>query len=100
MMTNTHLLSRIGANNIAYSISKTVCLYVFAIFSGSVVAASQFISLLSVEATSDTVTPTIKIIEPEPNSTLPAGSITVKGTARDNTGESGIKQVEVKVDVS
>jgi hypothetical protein len=89
-----------GANNIGYSISKTVCLYVFAILSGSVVAASQFISLLSLEAASDTVTPTIKIIEPEPNSTLPAGSITVKGTARDNTGESGIKHVEVKVDVS
>jgi hypothetical protein len=83
-----------------YSISKTVCLYVFAIFSGSVIAASQFISLLSVEAASDTVTPSITIIEPEPKSTLPSGSITVKGTARDNPGESGIKEVEVKVDVS
>jgi Right handed beta helix region len=54
MMTNTHLLRRIGANNMGYSISKTVCLYVFAIFSGSLVAASQFISHFSVEATSDT----------------------------------------------
>jgi hypothetical protein len=54
MMTNMHLLSRIGANNMAYSISKTVSLYVFAIFSGSLVAASQFISPFSVEATSDT----------------------------------------------
>jgi Right handed beta helix region len=100
MITNIHLLSRIVANNMGYSISKTVCLYVFAIFNGSVIAASQFISLFSVEAVSDTVTPTITIIEPEPKSTLHSGSITVKGTARDNTGESGIKQVEVKVDVN
>ena len=47
---------------------------------------------------SDTTAPTVTITSPKNCSSLPRGSILVKGTAADNTGGSGVKTVQVQVD--
>jgi fibronectin type 3 domain-containing protein len=46
----------------------------------------------------DTTAPTVTITSPKSGSSLPHGSILVKGTAADNTGGSGVNTVQVQVD--
>lgn len=46
----------------------------------------------------DTTAPTIKITSPTSGLTVRAGLIAVAGTASDNSGGSGVKMVQVKVD--
>jgi len=46
----------------------------------------------------DTIAPQVQITFPSSRSTLPAGQITLLGTAIDNAGGSGVKKVEVKID--
>jgi hypothetical protein len=46
----------------------------------------------------DTTKPSIKITSPAAGSTVPAGTVTVTGTAGDNPGGSGIRTVQVKLD--
>lgn len=46
----------------------------------------------------DATAPSIKIMSPAAGSTMPAGAIKVTGTAGDNSGGSGVRTVQVKVD--
>jgi len=46
----------------------------------------------------DTTPPTVNITSPKSGSSLPRGNILVKGTAADNVGGSGVKNVQVRVD--
>jgi hypothetical protein len=50
-------------------------------------------------AATDTTAPSVKITDPKFSSAHPPGVIVVKGTAFDNAGGSGLKEVEVKVKV-
>jgi hypothetical protein len=50
-------------------------------------------------AATDTTAPSVKITDSKFNSAHPPGVIVVKGTAFDNAGGSGLKEVEVKVKV-
>jgi subtilisin len=47
---------------------------------------------------SDTAVPSIRITSPAAGSTVPAGNVAVTGTASDNSGGSGIRTVQVKLD--
>jgi hypothetical protein len=51
-------------------------------------------------AATDSTAPSIKITDPKLNSAHPPDVIVVKGTVFDNAGGSGLKEVEVKVDVN
>ena len=46
----------------------------------------------------DTTIPNLAITSPTTGSTLPPGSVLVQGTASDNTGGSGVRDVRVRVD--
>jgi hypothetical protein len=46
----------------------------------------------------DTTIPNIAITAPTTGSTLPPGNISVQGTASDNSGGSGVRDVRVRVD--
>ncbi|HEU4447361.1 MAG TPA: Ig-like domain-containing protein, partial [Nitrososphaeraceae archaeon] len=46
----------------------------------------------------DTTIPNIAITAPTSGSTLPPGNISVQGTASDNPGGSGVRDVRVRVD--
>ena len=46
----------------------------------------------------DTTIPNISITSPAGGSTLPPGNILVQGTASDNPGGSGVRDVRVRVD--
>jgi hypothetical protein len=48
--------------------------------------------------TADTTVPLVKITSPANNATVPHGNILVQGTASDNLGGSGVKNVQVHVD--
>jgi hypothetical protein len=48
--------------------------------------------------TEDLVKPTLGIIQPLAGSSLQAGLVTIQGTASDNTGGSGIQNVEIRID--
>jgi subtilisin len=49
-------------------------------------------------AAADSTKPSIKITSPAAGSTVPAGTVAVTGTASDNSGGSGIRTVQVKLD--
>jgi subtilisin family serine protease len=46
----------------------------------------------------DTTIPSIKITSPVGGQILPAGTVSVRGTASDNSGGSGIRTVQVRID--
>ncbi|HLG36661.1 MAG TPA: Ig-like domain-containing protein, partial [Nitrososphaera sp.] len=50
------------------------------------------------EAAPDNIAPAISIITPASGDTVTVGSLTVTGTAADNTGGSGVKNVWLRVD--
>ena len=49
-------------------------------------------------AAGDKVAPTVKILSPAPDSSLPPGVVMIKGIANDNRGGSGVKLVQVRID--
>jgi hypothetical protein len=51
-------------------------------------------------AGSDITPPSVKITNPLANSTVPAGIVSIQGTASDNVGGSGIRIVQVRADIS
>ena len=51
------------------------------------------------QTTTDTTAPTTKITSPTTGSSVPAGGILVNGTAADNAGGSGVRTVQVRVDL-
>jgi hypothetical protein len=55
-------------------------------------------SSATTSAAPDTTIPNVAITSPTTGSTLPPGNITVTGTASDNTGGSGVRDVRVRVD--
>jgi hypothetical protein len=55
-------------------------------------------SSATTSAAADTTIPNVAITSPTTGSTVPPGNITVTGTASDNTGGSGVRDVRVRVD--
>jgi galactose oxidase-like protein/Big-like domain-containing protein len=64
----------------------------------SVPSGGSIIRIPGTASTSDTTLPTIAITRPLAGSTLPQGSVLVEGTASDNLGGSGIRDVYVQLD--
>ena len=56
------------------------------------------ITVSSTPPAPDTTIPNVAITSPTTGSTFPPGNITVTGTASDNTGGSGVRDVRVRVD--
>ena len=46
----------------------------------------------------DTTKPTVAVTSPTPNSSVPLGTVIIQGTASDNTGGSGIRDVYTRLD--
>jgi hypothetical protein len=66
--------------------------------SGVIGTPSDIASGTTAAAAADTTAPKTTITSPKTGSSVPHGSILVNGTAVDNTGGSGVKTVQVKVD--
>src|SRR5215210_7393493 len=69
----------------------------------SLVMSPQFISTFYsssniVFASTDIIPPSITIVKPSVNSEFPIGLVALEGAAIDDTGGSGIKTVEIRVD--
>ena len=48
----------------------------------------------------DTTRPTVAVTNPTPNSSVPRGTVVIQGTASDNAGGSGIRDVYTRLDTS
>jgi Domain of unknown function (DUF1929)/Bacterial Ig domain/TAT (twin-arginine translocation) pathway signal sequence len=75
--------------------------YMIHVLNSSLIPSSAKIIKIPGTVTSpapDTTIPNIAITAPTTGSTLPPGSILVRGTASDNAGGSGVRDVRVRVD--
>jgi hypothetical protein len=66
--------------------------------SSGIPSAGSIIKIPGAASTPDTTIPNLAITSPATGSTLPPGSVLVQGTASDNTGGSGVRDVRVRVD--
>ncbi|HEU4444613.1 MAG TPA: galactose oxidase-like domain-containing protein [Nitrososphaeraceae archaeon] len=66
--------------------------------SSGIPSAGSIIKIPGTASTSDTTLPTIAITRPLTGVTLPPGSVLVEGTASDNPGGSGVRDVYVQLD--
>ncbi len=73
--------------------------YMIHVLDGSLVpSTAQIIQIPGTPTTTDTTPPTLAITSPANNSTHPAGNVVISGTATDNVGGSGMRDVRVRVD--
>ena len=83
-------------SNTGLTASTTYYYKVAAVNSGGIGPLSSEVSANT--SAPDTTIPNISITSPAGGSTLPPGNILVQGTASDNPGGSGIRDVRVRVD--
>jgi hypothetical protein len=67
---------------------------------GNIGTLSTEVSATTTSSVADTTRPTVAVTDPTPNSSKPAGTVVIQGTASDNTGGSGIRDVYTRLDAS
>ena len=79
--------------------AKALATIVLILASTSIVGQG-FVSSMQADAAVDTTSPTVRITSPANGSTVisTTSRITLQGTAADNTGGSGVRTVQIKVD--
>jgi hypothetical protein len=73
--------------------------YMIHVLDGSLVpSTARMIQISGTPPPPDTTPPTLAITSPANNSTHPPGNVVISGTATDNVGGSGMRDVRVRVD--
>jgi hypothetical protein len=68
--------------------------------SSRVPSVARIIAIPGTAQPPDTTRPSVAVTNPTPNSSVPQGTVVIQGTASDNPGGSGIRDVYTRLDAS